>query len=121
MAKIMIIDDDPVITELLKTRLESNGYKVVTASDAIQSVGKAYDEKPDLILLDYMLPAGDGLGVFDKLKQSVNTKNTPVIFITGYTREGLKDEVMERGAKGFMEKPFESEELLAKIKEVLGN
>ena len=121
MTKIMIIDDDPIITELLKTRLKANSYEVVTASDAIQSVGKAYDEKPDLILLDYMLPAGNGLGVFNKLKQSVNTKDTPVIFVTGHAREGLEDEVMSMGAKGFIEKPFESEELLAKIEEALSN
>ena len=119
MAKIMIVDDDLAITELLKTRLEASGYEVVSSSDAIQSVGKAYDEKLDLILLDYMLPAGDGLGVFEKLKQSVNTKDTPVIFITGHAREGLKDEVMSMGAKGFITKPFEAEELVVKIKEVL--
>ena len=120
MAMILIVDDDPDIGELLSVRLKANGYDAEVASDAIQAVGKAYELKPDLVLLDYMLPGGDGIAVFEKLKTSEFTKDTPVIFITAHATENIREQALGMGATDFITKPFNATELIEKIKKALG-
>lgn len=120
MKKILVVDDDPDIVELIVTRLKANNYNVVFAYDGIRAVQSAIDENPDLIILDMKMPAGDGLSVFENLKKSSKTALTPVIFITAYANEAIEAKVLKLGAKDFIAKPFRAEELLEKIKNIPG-
>jgi len=92
--KILIIDDEPGMVEMLETRLLANGYDVLKAYESIQALRLAYEKKPDLILLDYKIPGGDGVSIYEKLKASTFTEKTPVIFITGYPDDRLKEMVL---------------------------
>lgn len=119
--KILIVDDDPDLLKMLSIRLITCGYDVVVASDAIDAVKRAHQERPDLIILDIMLPGGGGEGVFENLKKSLNTMLIPVIFISAkFSPKELEEKAHQLGAEGAIPKPFESEELIAKIKEILG-
>jgi DNA-binding response OmpR family regulator len=79
----------------------------------------AHEEKPDLIILDIMMPAGNGLSVFKNLQDSVATAFIPVIFLTACASEETRKQALEMGAKDFLTKPFNAEELLLKVKKAL--
>jgi DNA-binding response OmpR family regulator len=117
--KILIVDDEINVVKLLAARLKANNYDVVTATDGLYAVIKAHDEKPDLVLLDVNMPAGGGVSVFENLLKTGDTMMTPVIFITAYPDEELRRKVLEMGAEDFIPKPFDPEELIAKIKKAL--
>ena len=119
MKKILIADDDPDITMLLASRLNANGYQVVTTSDCSSTIKKAYIEKPNLIILDIRMPSTSGINVYESLKMFNTTENIPVIFITAYPSDHIRKQVTEMGADDFIAKPFKTEELLPKIKRVL--
>jgi DNA-binding response OmpR family regulator len=118
--KILIVDDDKQIALLLASRLRANAYEILVAYDAVQAVIKAFREKPDLILLDIKMPAGGGISVLDNLMNSAKTSVIPVIIVTAYPSPEVQKKVMEMGAVGFISKPFKAEEVLSKIREVLG-
>lgn len=118
--KILIADDEPHILQLLASRLKANNYTVVAAMDGMNTIRAAHAEQPDLILLDIKMPAGSGVSVFEALKKSVKTLTIPAIFITAYPSEEMRRKVLEMGAEDFIAKPFDSEELLKKIKKVFG-
>jgi len=119
MAKILIADDDPDILMLLASRLKANMFDVVTAQDCNTAVKKAYAEAPDLILLDIRMPRVGGIKTFNNLKLYSRTENIPVIFITAFPGEEVEREVRSMGANDFIAKPFDTEELMAKIKKAL--
>lgn len=119
MKKILIADDDPDITMLLASRLNANGYQVVTTSDCSMTIKKAYIEKPDLIILDIRMPSTSGINVYESLKMFNATENIPVIFITAYPSDNIRKQVAEMGADDFIAKPFKTEELLPKVKRIL--
>ena len=116
--KIMIVDDEPDLLELLKTTLLANGYDVVTASDGLEGLEQAKNESPDLILLDIKMPRMDGYTMLRELKKSEGTKHIPVIMLTVYDK--MKDIFELEGVKGYMIKSANDQEILAKIKSVLG-
>ncbi len=118
--KILIAEDEEDIVFVLKTALEENDYKVIQAYDGKETLKKATKEKPDLILLDIMMPGMDGYAINQKLKQSPATKNIPVIVITGkpHVREMLGD-LKKAGISSYFEKPFMIDDLLKKIKNAL--
>jgi DNA-binding response OmpR family regulator len=118
--KILIVDDEPHIVSALSSRLTKAGYEVSIAYDAMQGVRIAHQDKPDLIILDMRMPAGGGMGVFENLKSSTHTALIPVIFITSYSNEQIKNEVLEKGAFDFISKPFDGAELMNKITKALG-
>jgi len=118
--KILIVDDDQEIVMLIAARLRANQYEVVVANDAVQAIFKARKEKPDLILLDNRMPAGSGLSVLATLRQTVDTISTPIIFITAYPSEKIKEEALEKGATDFIGKPFDANDLLGKISKAFG-
>jgi two-component system cell cycle response regulator len=80
----------------------------------------AKEENPDLILLDIKMPMGGGIKAFDNLRNNIKTENIPVIFITAYPSAEVKKQVIDMGADGFISKPFSSEELLNKIRSIIG-
>ena len=118
--KILVVDDEPQIVRLLSLRLQANDYKVVIAYDGYQCIQMAKEEIPDLILLDIKMPLGGGIKTFENLKDITITKNIPVIFITAFPTAEIKNKVIEMGANGFIAKPFGSEELLNKIRSIIG-
>lgn len=121
MKKILIIEDAQDVANLLAVRLNSAGYEVLVASDGMQGVQFAYKEKPDLIILDLMLPAGDGLSVLKRLRLSVYCRCVPVVIFTGVKDEEYKKKVMEEEIDAYFEKPYEPDELLNSIKNLLGD
>ena len=117
--KILIVDDERDIVKALMIRLQRAGYEVVTAFDGAQGVFMAHKEKPDLIILDIRMPAGDGFSVAQRLKHSTHTFTIPVIFLTGSPEENAEQKAMALGARFYVKKPYDPEELLDAIKRAL--
>lgn len=117
--KVLIVDDDPDIVELLTSRLEANGYKTVIAYDGIQAVQQAVKEKPGLVLLDLNIPASDGISIYKNYKKNENLQYIPVIFVSALITNELKDLVKSLGAQGIVEKPFNIDDTLAIIKQFI--
>ncbi|MDD5355218.1 MAG: response regulator [Candidatus Omnitrophica bacterium] len=114
--KILVVDDETQLVEMVKMRLEANGYDVIVAYDGQDGLDKARQEKPDLIILDLMLPKIDGYKVCRMLKFDEKYKNIPIIMFTA--RAQAEDEKLgkEVGADAYVTKPFEPQVLLGKIK-----
>ncbi|MEF9933711.1 MAG: response regulator transcription factor [Clostridium sp.] len=117
--KILIVDDEMHIIELLKYNLESNGYKVITAQNGKEAIKIATEKVPDLILLDIMLPEMDGFDVCKHINRSKDTEHIPVIMLTAKGEELDKILGLEIGADDYITKPFSVRELIARIKAVL--
>lgn len=117
MKKILIIEDEENIRELVTYNLKANGYETIEAEDGLTGITQAYKVKPDLILLDIMLPGKDGYEICRELRQD-NIK-TPIIMLTAKSEEVDKVLGLEFGADDYVAKPFGIRELLARIKAVL--
>ena len=117
--KILIVDDERDIVKALKIRLQHNGYNVVVAFDGAQGIFMAHKEKPNLILLDIRMPAGDGFSVAEKLKQSSQTERIPIIFLTGSPERNAEGRAMELGARFYIKKPYDPEELLDAVRRAM--
>jgi CheY-like chemotaxis protein len=117
--RILIVDDERDIVKALTIRLRGAGYEIVTAFDGAQGIFMAHKEKPDLILLDIRMPAGDGFSVAEKLKQSADTLAIPVIVLTGSPEKNSEEKAMAVGARFYVKKPYDPEELLDAIKRAL--
>ena len=112
--KILIVDDEKSISDLLVFNLEKEGYKTMTAGDGEEAVEIAITQKPDLILLDIMLPKADGLTVCKKIRQTLS--KTPIIMLSAKGEEIDKILGLEIGADDYMTKPFSVRELIARVK-----
>jgi len=117
MKKILIIEDEPNIRELVTYNLKTNGYEPLEAEDGMTGMVIVYREKPDLILLDIMLPGKDGYDICRELRAEGN--NTPIIMLTAKSEEVDKVLGLEFGADDYISKPFGIRELMARIKAVL--
>ena len=115
--KILVVDDEPSILELIEYNLESNDYQVSTAKDGQEAFDKVNEQTFDLMLLDQMLPKMSGIEVLKKMRKSGNL--TPVIFLTAVDSEDNKIEGLVSGADDYVTKPFSIKELLARIEVVL--
>ena len=110
---ILVVDDEKMIRNLLNINLSKEGYNVLEAEDGVQAVDMALENKPDLILLDVMLPKIDGLSVCKKIK---STMNVPILMVTARDDEVDKILGLELGADDYVTKPFSVRELIARIK-----
>lgn len=117
MKKILIIEDEPNIRELILYNLQANGYEGLQAEDGIMGITMVHTEKPDLILLDIMLPGKNGYDICRELRDEGN--HTPIIMLTAKTEEIDKVLGLEFGADDYISKPFGIRELMARIKAVL--
>lgn len=117
--KILIVDDERDIVKALLIRLQGAGYQVVTAFDGAQGVFMAHKEKPDLIILDIRMPAGNGFSVAQRLKRSTHTFTIPVIFLTGSPEKDVGEKAFALGARFYIKKPYDPEELLDAVKRAL--
>lgn len=117
--KIIIVEDEEHIIELLKFNLEKEGYEISVAMDGIEALRKIDLESPDLILLDLMLPEIDGLEILKRVKMNSSTKHIPIIMVTAKGEEIDKVIGLEFGADDYISKPFGIRELIARVKAVL--
>jgi DNA-binding response OmpR family regulator len=119
MKTILIVEDDQKIALALQVRLKANRYAVSIASDAIVGASLGRAVKPDLILLDVSIPGGNGFELAETFHHMLETKGTPIIFITASKSPELLQKVMDLGAIGLFEKPFDTEKLLYSIEREL--
>jgi len=117
--KILVIDDESSLVEMLSIRLEVNNYQVVSACDGQEGLDKARSEAPDLIILDLMLPKLDGYQVCRMLKSDEKYKQIPIIIFTARAQESDIKAGMEAGADAYITKPFEPNILLAKVSQLI--
>jgi CheY-like chemotaxis protein len=116
--KLLIADDDRVLTQLLSSKLRAKGWTVTIALDAMQAVMFAMRTEPDVILLDINMPGGTGIEALRKLKASMKTSQIPVVILTGSISPDDEPTVRELGAEGYIKKPAELDqlhELLARL------
>lgn len=117
--KILIIEDEKDIVKMLEYNLKKEGFRSVSCYDGEKALELVYKERPDLIILDLMLPGMDGLEVCKALKNESKTSSIPIIILTAKSQESDKIVGLELGADDYMTKPFSPRELIARIKAVL--
>ncbi len=117
--KILIVEDDPDIAEMIAYNLGKEGYSIVSTDNGEDAVARAQKEHPALIILDIMLPGMDGMEVCRTLKQADETRNMPIIMLSARSQETDKVVGLELGADDYVTKPFSPRELIARIRAVL--
>ena len=118
-ARVLVVDDEADLVRILQFGLQAIGYQVETASDGQEALKKARETKPDIILLDLMLPKLDGYKVCRLLKFDERYKNIPIIILSARTQEGDQLLAMEMGANRFVTKPYDFSEGLSHIEALL--
>ena len=116
---ILIVDDESAIRDMLRIALEMADYSVVEAEDAHSAHAVILDQKPDLVLLDWMMPGTSGIELARRLKREEVTKDLPIIMLTAKGEEDNKVQGLETGADDYITKPFSPRELVARLKAVL--
>lgn len=115
MKNILIVEDEPDFAALLEHRVASAGYTADVAGDAVLALESLRRKKPDLIILDLVLPGDDGLSVLKEVRRSGHTKEIPVIISTAKQGEEYKALVLKEGISAYFQKPFESSQMLEEI------
>jgi DNA-binding response OmpR family regulator len=118
--KILIVEDDPDVRLGFRVRLNANHYDTFFAPDAVSCMTEACKHVPDLIILDLGLPGGDGFVVMDRFKANTQLALVPIIVVSGRDLHANKERALKAGAKAFLQKPVDNQELLAVIRQVLG-
>ena len=113
---ILVVDDEQRIIDLAKMYLEQDGYKVMSATDGVKALGKILDDKPNLVVLDLMLPGMDGLEVCRRVRAE---SDVPIIMLTARSDDIDKIVGLELGADDYLTKPFNPRELVARVKAIL--
>ena len=120
MAKILLVEDNPMNRDMLSRRLVRKGYEVAIAVDGQQGIDMARSETPDLILMDMSLPVVDGWEATRQLKSAPETQSIPVIALTAHAMAGDREKAVEAGCNDYDIKPIELPRLLGKIEALLG-
>jgi len=118
--KILVVDDEVYILHILEFSLGAEGFEVITANNGEIAVQKAIQEKPDLIVLDIMMPVLDGYETCRRLKREPETKHIPVILLTAKGRDSDKRLGFEVGAIDYVVKPFSPNRLIGRVEEIIG-
>ncbi len=118
MAKILVVDDEKNVLELVAVLLEREGHTVACAPNGRDGIEQVPTFKPDLIVMDVMMPVMDGYSAFNKLSSDEETRNIPVLILTG---KGEMKEVFGLSGAHYMEKPFDPAKFLSKVKDILAN
>lgn len=119
MTKILVVDDDKAINELIKVNLELQGYNVVQAYNGVEGFAKAKQEEPSLIILDVMMPDVDGYTMAQRVRQCPEISDTPIIMLTALSELGNKVEGFNIGVDDYLTKPFEIDELIVRVRALL--
>jgi len=118
--KVLIVDDEPDILKSFSITLEQNGFTPITAEDGVVGMKKTKEEKPDLILLDIMMPAKGGIKMYSELKKDESLKNIPVVIVTGiWEGAEMKGHVSVPEPEGHLQKPVEPDSLIKTIRKLL--
>jgi len=117
---ILIVEDDPDVREGIHVRLKANHYDTVFAADALSVINETRKHLPDLILLDLGLPGGDGFVVMERLKRIPALALIPIIVVSARDVRANQERALKAGAKAFLQKPVDNAELLAVIRQALG-
>ena len=117
--KVLIVDDDKVLSILWSRKLSQAGYEPIIALDGIQAMKLAFQENPALIVLDIMFPGGGGFSILERLSSSSKTWSTPVIISTAHDNPEVREKVNKYDVADFMVKPVDPDKLIEKIKEIL--
>lgn len=118
--KILVVDDEPSIARLVKMSLAVEGYEVKTAVSGFEAMESVEQDKPELIVLDIMMPGMNGYEVCMEIKKKPTTKNIKVIFLTARGNPGDAQQGFSIGGDDYIIKPFDPEELLEKVKNIIG-
>ncbi len=119
MKKILVVDDKREVVELVTATLEGEGYQIICAFDGEEALEKIGREKPDLVLLDIVMPKMDGLEVLSEVKKDPVLKEIPIIMITAKGQKLDEDKGRRLGAEDYIIKPFSPSHLLRKIEEIV--
>lgn len=119
MQKILIVEDERDIADLVGFNLERAGYSVMKAHDGITGAEVAIRERPDLVILDLMLPGKDGYGVFKEIRRDSRSRDIPVIMLTARAQTEDRIQGLEAGADDYLTKPFSPKELMLRVQAVL--
>lgn len=117
--KVLVVDDEAPIREMLVFVLEQNGFQAIEAEDYDSAIAAMVEPYPDMVLLDWMLPGGSGIQIAKKFKQNEHTRQIPIIMLTARGEEEDKIRGLEVGADDYVTKPFSPKELMARIKAVI--
>jgi len=117
--KILFVDDEPDQIMMISLRLQKSGYAVISAADGEEGLKKATEEKPALILLDMLMPGMDGFEVCRRLRKNSETKHLPIIATTALGADDIGSQCREAGADDCIRKPYDSADLLKKIRQLL--
>ena len=118
MKKVLVVDDSEFMRAVLKNILKHEGYEIIETGDGNEAIERFKVEKPDVVLLDIIMPKKDGVAVLDSLKKIDSDAN--VIMITAVGQEAIIKECQELGAKGYIVKPFDDKQVLDTVKKVFG-
>jgi DNA-binding response OmpR family regulator len=119
VARVLVIDDDPVILQLLRVNFEIEGFEVVSAADGREGLERARRDDPDVILSDIMMPRLDGLQLVSELKVDPRTRHLPVILLTAKAQNAEVQQGLDLGADDYVTKPFDPLELIDRVNAVL--
>ena len=117
--KILIVDDSKNIRKLITVVLKNEGYQFIEAANGLDALAKARQERPDLIILDIMIPGPDGLKVCREIKRGPRTKGIAVMILTSESSNESRDASLEAGADMFLTKPFEPKTLKEAVRSIL--
>jgi len=117
--KILVVDDKRYMVDVLRIIRENEGYEIVCGYSGKECMEKLEGEKPDLILLDLMVPEMNGWETVDCIRSNESTKDTPVVMITVKERIPSEEELRVKGIRGYITKPFEREDLIKRLKKIL--
>lgn len=117
--RVMIVDDDAFVREIIKTKLTSKGLEVIEAANGHEALKKVEAEKPSLIILDIMMPGMDGFDVCERLRANPLTVNVPVLFLTSRGDRTDRERAMRFGASDLFVKPFSPQKLSEKVLEII--
>lgn len=116
---VLVVDDEPDLVELLQYALEAEGFRVLTAPDGVAGLAAAEDEKPDLVVIDVMMPRMDGIELTEQIRERAALRLTPILMLTARTDE--RDEIagLEAGADDYLPKPVSPKRLVSRVKALL--
>lgn len=118
-SKILVVDDSATVRKVITSFLQGEGYEVVTTSDSAKVVDLIEEINPDLVISDIMMPDMDGYTFLRRIRKIKAQESLPVIMMSTKKREAMEDLFVSYGISGYLEKPFEKEELVTLIKKVL--
>ena len=116
---VLLVEDEIALVELLRYTLERSGYRVTAAGDGEEALAAVRDDRPDIVLLDWMLPSMPGIEVCRQLRRGAATSNIPIVMLTARGEEGDRIRGLDAGADDYVAKPFSPSELVARMRAVL--